>query len=106
MKNLHQGAEEYLELRRSLGFKLKRPCRFIREFVRWLQDRGETQITTRHALEWATEPQHLRRAEWAANPWIRAVLDYDRRGHRGATGWPLALQGSASQTVPVFECRD
>ena len=66
MTNLYQGAEDYLELRRSLGFKLKRPCRFIREFVRWLQDRDETQITTRLTLEWATEPQHLQRAEWAA----------------------------------------
>ena len=42
MTNLHQGAEDYLELRRSFGFKLKRPCRFIREFVSWLQNRGET----------------------------------------------------------------
>ena len=42
MTNLYQGAEDYLELRRSFGFKLKRPCRFIREFVSWLRDRGET----------------------------------------------------------------
>jgi integrase len=76
MTNLCQGAEDYLELRRSLGFKLKRPCRFVREFVNWLQDRGETRITTRLALEWATVPQHLKRPEWTAR--LSAIRGFAR----------------------------
>jgi hypothetical protein len=32
MTALQTGAEDYLTLRRSLGFKLKRPCRFVRDF--------------------------------------------------------------------------
>ena len=66
MMSLREGAEEYLALRRPLGFKLKRPGRFIREFVDWLERNGKSRITTRLALAWATQPQHLQRAEWAA----------------------------------------
>jgi len=65
MTTLREGAEDYLALRRGLGFKLKRHGRFVREFTVWLENNGETRITTRLALEWATQPQHLQRAEWA-----------------------------------------
>jgi hypothetical protein len=43
---LQEGAEDYLALRRTLGFELKRPCRFIREFVTWLE-RNEQAIRRR-----------------------------------------------------------
>jgi len=76
MMNLREGAEDYLALRRSLGFRLKRPCRFIREFVTWLEHSGESRITTRLALAWATQPQHLQRAEWAAR--LSAVRGFAR----------------------------
>jgi len=76
MTSLQTGAEDYLTLRRSLGFKLKRPCRFVREFVTWLAERGESQITTRIALQWATQPQHLQRAEWAAR--LSAIRGFAR----------------------------
>jgi len=66
MKSLRDGAEDYLTLRRGLGFKLKRPARFVRSFVESLEKRGETRITTQLALEWATEPQHLQPSEWTA----------------------------------------
>jgi len=77
MKNLRQGASDYLALRRSLGFKLKRPARFLREFIDWLEQRQETRITAHHALEWATEPQHLHPSEWAARlSGVRAFAQY------------------------------
>ena len=66
MTSLQQGAEDYLKMRRGLGFKLKRHGRFVREFIEWLERNGETRITTRLALQWATEPQHLHQSEWAA----------------------------------------
>jgi hypothetical protein len=56
MTNLYQGAEDYLELRRSLGFKLKRPCRFVREFVRWLQDRMKRRL--RRGSRWNGPRSH------------------------------------------------
>src|SRR5262249_46218428 len=77
MKNLREGASEYLALRRSLGFKLKRPARFLREFIDWLEERQERRITARHALQWATEPQHLHPSEWAARlSGVRSFAQY------------------------------
>ena len=40
MSNLREGAEDYLTLRRGLGFKLKRHGRFVRSFVESLEERG------------------------------------------------------------------
>jgi integrase len=76
MTTLREGAKDYLALRRGLGFKLKRHGRFVREFTAWLEHLGETQITTRLALEWATQPQHLQHAEWAAR--LSAVRAFSR----------------------------
>ena len=77
MRSLREGAEDYLALRRSLGFKLKRPARFVRSFVESLEKRGETRITTQFALEWATQPQHLQPSEWAARlSGVRAFARY------------------------------
>jgi integrase/recombinase XerD len=77
MRSLRDGAEDYLMLRRGLGFKLKRPARFVRSFVESLEKRGETRITTQLALEWATQPQHLQPAEWAARlSGVRAFARY------------------------------
>ena len=77
MRSLREGAEDYLALQRSLGFKLKRPARFIRSFVESLEKRGETRITTQLALEWATQPQHLQPSEWAARlSGVRAFAQY------------------------------
>ena len=41
MRTLRHGAEDYLMLRRGLGFKLKRPARFVRSFVESLEKRGD-----------------------------------------------------------------
>jgi integrase len=77
MKSLRDGAEDYLTLRRGLGFKLKRPARFVRSFVESLEKRGETRITTQLVLEWATQPQHLQPSEWAARlSGVRAYARY------------------------------
>jgi len=53
---LRHSLEEYLALRRALGFKLKTAGRLLDQFVSWLEDRGTSTITTADALEWATRP--------------------------------------------------
>jgi integrase/recombinase XerD len=79
MTRLQAGVEDYLTLRRGLGFKLKRPGRFLREFATWLADRGQAQITATAALEWATSAQHLHPSEWAARlSSVRAFAHYWR----------------------------
>src|ERR1035438_8580383 len=53
---LRDSLEEYLALRRALGFRLKAAGRLLDQFVSWLEDRGTSTITTADALEWATRP--------------------------------------------------
>ncbi len=66
MKTLRQAVDDYLSLRRSLGFKLKKhePC--LREFVGFLKKKQRARITTRLALQFATQHRHQQPAEWAA----------------------------------------
>ncbi len=56
MSALSDACEEYLALRRALGFKLRRPGRMLPDLVAYLEAAGETTITTRTALEWAMRP--------------------------------------------------
>ncbi len=53
---LRQACDEYLALRRALGFKLKRHGRLLPDLVAHLDATGVTTVTTRLALEWATQP--------------------------------------------------
>jgi integrase/recombinase XerD len=66
MKVLAEAIEDYLALRRGLGFKLKRHSRCLMEFASFLEHAGEPRITNRLALQWATQPQHVQPVEWAA----------------------------------------
>ncbi len=66
MKTLRQAVGDYLSLRRGLGFKLKKhePC--LKEFVGFLKKTGRDRITTRLALQFATQHRRQQPAEWAA----------------------------------------
>ena len=66
MKTLQEAIQDYLALRRSLGFKLKRHSRFLEEFALFLEQAGESRITARLALQWATQPKQIQQSEWAA----------------------------------------
>jgi integrase/recombinase XerD len=64
MSSLRQACDDYLALRRALGFKLKRHGRLLPDLVAYLDAAGETTVTTRVALQWATEPAGHSQ-EWA-----------------------------------------
>lgn len=53
---LRDSLEDYLALRRALGFRLKTAGRLPGQFAGWLEDRGTSTITTADALERATLP--------------------------------------------------
>ena len=53
MSALQGHADNYLAIRRSLGYKLTEHGPMLRDFVRWLDDGGATVITTDLALAWA-----------------------------------------------------
>ena len=53
---LRDSLEDYLALRRALGFRLKTAGRLLGQFVGYLEDRGAGTITTEDALAWAVLP--------------------------------------------------
>ena len=56
MSVLEQRLGEYLAVRRALGYKLERAGKLLAQFLAWLDEHGETVVTARLALEWATLP--------------------------------------------------
>ena len=54
---LCEALEDYLALRRALGFRLKTAGRLLGQFTSWLEARGTATITVSDALEWAVLPE-------------------------------------------------
>lgn len=65
MKTLADHVEDYLRLRRQLGFKLQAAAVFLRKFARFAEGKHAAFITTRLVLEWATESPHMGRSQKA-----------------------------------------
>ena len=64
MSSLREAAEEYLALRRALGFKLGQQGRMLLQFVTFLEQREVAVITTKLALQWACEPSSGSQMWW------------------------------------------
>src|SRR4030066_1003446 len=66
MSSLRKAVEDYLILRRSLGFKLRDMATALRHFVSFMERERARTITTNLALPWAMQPQQVHPAHWAA----------------------------------------
>jgi integrase len=65
MSALRAELERYLQLRHSLGHKLKLAGWMLRSFVSFMEARGAESITTELALAWATLPAQASTAWWS-----------------------------------------
>jgi integrase/recombinase XerD len=65
MSPLREGVEQYLSLRRHLGFELRRAGRLLATFVDFLEAEGATHITTEDAVRWAVMPAQAQQATWS-----------------------------------------
>jgi integrase/recombinase XerD len=65
MNTLRQALQEYLSLRRGLGFKLQKAGKALLDFVKFMQQRRSSYITQALALAWAQQPLELHPASWA-----------------------------------------
>ena len=81
MTTLREAVREYLNLRRSLGFKLHESGRLLLAFVKFMEEHRSSYITTRLALAWAQQPSTVQPAEWAHR--LSVVRTFAR--HRSAT---------------------
>ena len=64
--NLTEAIDDYLSLRRDLGFKLIQAASWLRDFATFMTQQQATVITTELALRWAMQPQHAQPPTWAA----------------------------------------
>jgi site-specific recombinase XerD len=77
MKLLRKAVQDYLTMRRSLGFKLRDMGRNLRHFVSFMEQQGASLITTDLALRWARQPQNVQPAQWAARlSFVRSFARY------------------------------
>jgi len=81
MSILAQAIQDYLAMRRALGFRLTDAGRVLPEFAAFLEEKGASHITIPLALEWAQRPSSARPAEWARR--LSHVRGFAR--HWGAT---------------------
>jgi integrase len=65
MSNLRIALDEYLKVRRSLGYKLLATGSLLRRFVDFADREGAEFITTELALKWAVQPSQAHRRWWA-----------------------------------------
>ena len=62
MSTLHQAVQEYLKMRRDLGFKLREAGKGLLDFVAFMRRRRSAYITSELALAWAQQSQNVRPA--------------------------------------------
>lgn len=78
---LRKRAEEYLRLRRALGFRLRLEGSRLLQFAGYLEQHGAGTITVAHAIAWAQLPQGVHPVTWAHRltavrgfaTWLRAI---------------------------------
>jgi hypothetical protein len=108
--DLRRSAEEYLALRRALGFKLYHETWFLPDFVAFLAAHGSSVITTELAVRWATA---------AARHILALVGEAARRGqvlchappgippaHGSAATGPRPLPHPPAASTPPHRWRD
>lgn len=76
MKRLRQAVNDYLMMRRSLGFKLYHVERDLGSFVSFMEREKAPHITIDLALKWAMQPSEVHAAYWAQR--LSAVRGFAR----------------------------
>lgn len=64
MISLRQALEDYLRIRRRLGFTLKADERALKQFVGFLEQAGAVRITVELAVMWARQPAQAHPHRW------------------------------------------
>lgn len=62
--SLHDRADEYLRLRRALGFRLRNEGRALAQFAGYLEQQGATAVTAEHAVTWAQLLRGVHSVTW------------------------------------------
>ena len=77
MTTLRQAVEDYVRLRRNLGFKLHEASKGLLDFARFMEQHRASYITQALALAWAQQPLHVQPAHWAQRlSFLRGFAQY------------------------------
>ena len=75
MTTLRSAVQQYLAMRRSLGFQLSDAGRLLRKFVTFMEQHRASVVTTPLALAWAQQSQTVQPAEWARRLSIARIFN-------------------------------
>ena len=64
MTRVRAALEDYLRIRRRLGFEMPQDGRLLEGFVDFLEQAGAERITTELALDWARKPADAHPHTW------------------------------------------
>jgi integrase/recombinase XerD len=77
MTTLRQAVQDYVHMRRNLGFKLHDAGKGLLDFVKFMERRRAPSITQSLALAWALQPSHCQPAHWAQRlSFVRGFAQY------------------------------
>jgi integrase/recombinase XerD len=62
MTALRQAVQEYVQMRRDLGFKLHEAGKGLVDFMRFMEQHRASHITQALAMAWAQQPSHAQPA--------------------------------------------
>lgn len=91
MGTLKESLDDYLQLRRNLGYKLADAARLLPRFVSWMEENGRSTVTIHNAIEWC----QLQPAQPGSTVWPRRMT--------AVRGFARYLTGidSAAQVPPI-----
>lgn len=77
MTTLRQAVQEYVRMRRHLGFKLHEAGKGLLDFVTFMEQHRASSITQALALAWAQQPSNVQPAHWAQRlSFVRGFAHY------------------------------
>jgi integrase/recombinase XerD len=77
MTRLQQAVQQYVRMRRDLGFKLHDASKALLDFARFMKQHRASYITQSLALAWAQQPSHAQPAHWAQRlTFVRGFAQY------------------------------
>jgi integrase len=77
MNTLREEVQNYLAMRRALGFRLLLAGNALQDFVTFLERRRAVHVTLRRTLQWAQQPKNAQLATWAARlGYVRGFAQY------------------------------
>lgn len=92
MSAIRRAIDDYLALRRGLGFKLHQEGIWLGQFASFLEEHRMPRVTIPLALEWATQPKHVQPAYLAHRlSVVRGFAQYHAARDARAEVPPLAL---------------